>query len=166
MSMLDTENATLKWTLAHVRGDAEAYSNVSGELCSLQPVQIPVKKPVSPVYVFASMKRSFVDCPPPYIFERFELMSDNFCAVKEAPTPVREVGNTRQPVTEGPLMRGRSFRYKKCLNEIVFKQRSSYDTVVTQADKKRLFFDVYLSMEYKPPNSNNENKCIRLPFMP
>ena len=160
VSMLETENAALKWTLAHVRGDAEAYSNVSGELCLLPPVKIPRKMRASPVYLFACMQRSFVDSPPTPIFESLELMSNNLCVVKEAPTPpspltpalfqdapspVRVVGNTRHPVTEGPLMRGPSFSYKKYPNNKVFKQRSSYDTVVTKANAKKLFFDVYLN---------------------
>ena len=154
------------------------------------------------------MKRSFVDSPPPPVFARLELMSDHFCVVNEAPTPPTPptpvVGNARHPVTElgnaghpitaslysrmcaAPLNRGPSLRYIQ-----KFKQRSSYDTVVTKADTQELFFDEYLTVEYKPANnkcmhvanlcdniknylkashskihSNHENECMRLPLMP
>ena len=118
--------------------------------------------------------------------------------------PVTELGNARHPVTElgnaghpitaslysrmcaAPLNRGPSLRYIQ-----KFKQRSSYDTVVTKADTQELFYDEYLTVEYKHANdkcmhvaklcdsiqnnmkaahskmlSNHEKECMRLPLMP
>ena len=184
--MLKTENAALQG-LAHVRGDASAYTKVSGELCCIPPEKIPHKGRASPAYVYACIKRSFVDSPPPPVFARLELMSDIFCVANEAPTPPTPVvGDARHPVTECPLNRGLSFRYIQ-----KFKQRSSYDTVVTKADTQELFYDEYLTVEYKHANdkcmhvaklcdsiqnimkaahsqmlSNHEKECMRLPLMP
>jgi hypothetical protein len=156
----------------------------------------------TPVYVFACVKKSFVDIATPPVFAMPELMSDDFCVANEAPTPpppalfpgviegpliseelmsddfcVANEAPTPPPpalfpgVIEGPLI-SESVRYIH-----VFKQRSSYDTVVTE----ELFFDKYLTVEYKPPNdrcmhtklwddiknsNSHEKESMRIPLMP
>jgi hypothetical protein len=123
----------------------------------------------TPVYVFASVKKSFVDIATPPVFAMPELMSDDFCVANEAPTPPPPA--LFPGVIEGPLI-SESVRYIH-----VFKQRSSYDTVVTE----ELFFDKYLTVEYKPPNdrcmhtklwddiknsNSHEKESMRIPLMP
>jgi hypothetical protein len=155
-------------------------------MSSLSPGKTP-KNRASPVYLFASMKMSFVDIPTPPVFAMMELMSDDLCVAKEEPTPPPPPTPALFPdaLTEGPLI-SESFRYIK-----VFKQRSSYDTVVTTAHTQELFFDEYLTVEYKTPNDKcmhtklwdniknsvkvscacvhsnaHEKECVRLPLMP